>query len=283
MKSIVICTTYNRPQYLRLCLEYLQQAEGIDSKEIWICIDRGRVLYRDICEILNDFPRLHFHTFVREPHSYHGNTYNTMEAYKDAYASNAKFIYLVEDDVLVRPDFFKWHEAVQSRNDFFCSIAYKCIRNGEARTDVSDETAYFTSRRDYASIGVCWKREKLAFVIEHAKPEYYSDLPGYIAQRFPNNRFSDCFTEQDGIIMRILDEIKGKIVWPYTPRAYHIGFSGYNRPRGKHLTYNELCDIIHDSDKVHLEDRDFNDIEPIPLIAPSDWNTSQLHCVQEFE
>ena len=281
--DVVLITTYNRPEYLRLCLEYLAQAEGIDTKEIWICIDRGRVLYREICEVLCDFPKLHIRTFVRDAHTYHGNTYNTMEAYKEAYASNANFVYLVEDDVLVRPDFFKWHESVQACGDFMCSIAYHCLRNTGTFIGCTDPTAYFTSKKDYASIGVCWRRERLAPVVEHARDEYYKDLSGYINRCFPNNRFNDCFTEQDGIVMRILDETKGQTVWPYVPRAYHIGFAGYNRPRGKHLTYDELCGIIHNADKVHAEDRDFHDIEPVPTTPIPAWDSSQLHCVQEFD
>ena len=281
--DIVIVTTYNRPEYLRVCLEYLEKAEGIESKEIWICIDRGRVLYREICEVLCDFPKLRIRTFVRDAHTYHGNTYNTMEAYKEAYASNANFVYLVEDDVLVRPDFFKWHEAVQSRSDFFCSIAYRCIRNGEARTDINDETAYFTSRRDYASIGVCWRRERLAPVVEHARDEYYKDLSGYLAQHFPNNRFQDCFTEQDGLIMRILGVQHGNICWPYNPRAFHIGFNGYNRPRGTRYTTEEIKSIIHDAAKVKEADRDFHDIEVVPTTSVPHWSPHELHEIQHFE
>lgn len=281
--DIVLITTYNRPDYLRLCLEYLSRAEGIADKEIWICVDRGRALIREFYEVVCDFRALNISVLFREPHTHHGNSHNTLEAYKEAFYTNARFVYLVEDDVLVQPDFFKWHEAVQACGDFMCSVAFRCGRNAEARTDIVDPEAYFTTARDYASIGVCWRREKLAPVIEHAKDEYYSDLTGYLERQFPNNRFADCFTEQDGLIMRVLGATHGLVAWPYVPRCYHIGFAGYNRPRGARFTTAELREIIHDPAKVAAADCDFHDIEAVPTEPIPFWEPSKLHCLQKFD
>lgn len=282
--DIVIITTYNRPDYLRLCLEYLSRAQGAREKEIWVSIDRGKGLYREFCEVILDFRNwLNVRTIVREPHSYMGNSMNTMEAYKEAYQTGAKHVYLVEDDVLVQPDFFTWHEAVQSRGDFFCSIGYRCLRNAKVYAGFTDPAAYFTSRCDYASIGVCWRREKLEPVVKHARPEYYSDLGGYLNRTFPNNRFSDSFTEQDGLIMRVLGEQHGNIAWVYIPRCYHVGFNGYNRPRGPRLSYSEIQETIHNQEKIRAADLDFHDIEVVPTSAVPDWKPCDLYEHQHFE
>lgn len=282
--DIILVTTYNRPDYLRLCLDYLSRATGVESKEIRICIDRGRSLIREFYEVINDFrPRLNISTIVRPEHNYHGNSFNTLEAYKEAYASDAEFVYLIEDDVVVQPDFFMWHESVQNLGDYFCTVAYRCSRNSEARTDITDPTAYFTTARDFASVGVCWRRTRLAPVIEHAWPEYYQDLKGYLGAKFPNNRFADCFTEQDGLIMRVMGETNGIVAWPYIPRCHHIGFSGYNRPRGPRLTYQELRETVHKVEKVKAADRDFGDIEVVPILSVPEWQASQLHIIQRFD
>ena len=160
--DIVLVTTYNRPDYLRLCLEYLSRAAGIENKEIRICIDRGRSLLREFYEVINDFrPALNISTVIRPEHSYMGNSMNTLESYKEAYQTDAEFVYLVEEDVLVQPDFFTWHEAVQGMGSFMCSIAYRCSRNSEARRDIADPAACFTSARDFASIGVCWATREI--------------------------------------------------------------------------------------------------------------------------
>jgi hypothetical protein len=283
-RSITLITSYSRPQYLKLCLEYLSQAVGIENQEIWLFVDRGRSLVREFYEVLADFKHLSIRTTFRPEHNYHGNSYNTLEAYKEAYATDAKFIYLVEDDVLVRPDFFKWHEAIQEKVNPFVSVAYRCSRNSEVRTDIVDPEAYLTSSKDFASIGCCWRREQLAPVIQHAKIEYYSDLAGYLAKHFPNNRFAGSFWEQDGMVMRLLGNNNDYIVaFGYVPRSFHFGNFGYNRPRGSRLSYDELKGIIHDLEKIKEADRDFGDIEPMPRDNPAEWDPAKLYRVQHFD
>lgn len=206
---------------------------------------------------------------------------NTLEAYKEACQTDAKFVYLIEDDVLVMPDFFKWHEAAQAEGDFMCSIAYRCHRNAAVRKDIADPAAYLISNQDYASIGVCWRREKLVSVVRHAKEEYYKDLSGYIKLNFPDNRFSDCFTEQDGLIMRVMGETHGNTIWSsFVPRAFHVGFASYNRPRSARLSYQELKETIHDEQKIKEADRDFGDIEAVPVNPIPKWD--KLYCAQRI-
>lgn len=277
--DLVLITSYNRPQYLRLCLDYLSKAEGIyQDKAIWLFIDRGRTLIREFYEVLNDFPKLNVRITFRDYHNYHGNSYNTLEAYKEAFHSEAKYVYLVEDDVLVMPDFFKWHETIQKQESLMCSVAYRCHRNPAAKK-INDPEAYLVSAQDYASIGVCWKRQRLAPVVSHACTQYYDDLNGYIKHNFPKNRFAGCFTEQDGLIMRIMGEKHGLVAWSFIPRCYHVGFAGYNRPRGPQFSYEELKEVIHNKEKVRNADRDFGDIEVVPELVP-EWD--KLYCAQRF-
>ena len=119
--DIVLIPAYMRPEYLSLCLEYLAAAEGARvGKEFWVIQDmrqhdehRFNVQLRWTKEVLDNSP-LPVRYIFRQPHNYAGNSYNTLEAYKEAYGTEARFTYLVEEDVLVTPDFFRWHEAVQS-------------------------------------------------------------------------------------------------------------------------------------------------------------------------
>lgn len=226
--------------------------------------------------------------FIRsQSHIYAGNTQNVMEAYKKAFETDANFVYLVEDDVFVMPDFFEWHEAVQAQEDYFCSVAYRCSRNHEAFTDIVDPNAYFTTGRDYASIGVCWKRKNLASLVAHAKTEYYNDLDGYMTKTFPGNRFGDCFSEQDGLIMRLLWDTKGITAWPYVPRCFHMGWYGYHRPNGfrpnGHLDQKiaALRGMIHNAETLRTAAPDYGDIEAMPTDAVGEWN--KLYKVQHFE
>lgn len=282
MADIILIPTYARPDYLRICLEHIAAAEGHQDKIIWICIDRGKALIREYYEVINDFRgALQIVTVTRPEHSYQGNSYNVLESYKEAYYSQARYIYLIEDDVFVTSDFFKWHEAVHCREpNILCSVAYRCSRNSEVDKRL-DPVAYFKSHRDYASIGVCWKREALAPIIEHAHDDYYGNLVPYLLQKFPNNRFMECFAEQDGLIMRIMAVTNGCVAWPYVPRCYHFGVAGYNRPRGPRLSYQEIKEMINDQSKIEKYDLDFKDIETMPQNSIK-WKAEDLHCTKVF-
>src|SRR5208282_4467835 len=163
-RDIVLLPTYFRPEYLQLCLEHLVKAEGITSKEIWILQDHhlnDEYIHaveenwtQEVLASWKPYTALDI-KFIRLPfHITPGNSRNVLEGYRRAYHTDAQFVYLVEDDVFVQPDFFQWHEAVQADGDYYCSIAHGCYhRNKEVRTDIADSGAYFTSHRDYASLG----------------------------------------------------------------------------------------------------------------------------------
>jgi len=274
--DIVLIPAYYRPEFLALCLEHLSKTEGSrDDKQYWIMQDyrydddmRYGMQARWTKEVVEKSP-LPVRFLQRKPHGFAGNSHNVLEAYKEAYQTSARLVYLVEEDVLVTPDFFHWHEFVQVvEPKTMCSIAYRCSRNNEAYRDITDPTSYFTTARDYASIGVCWKRENLGPVLQHACPEYYADQEGYIRRTFPGNRFAGDFCEQDGLVMRVMWEQRAFTTWPYVPRAYHLGGYGYHRPAGKRpdgqlqTKINTLREWVRNADILKTVAPDFGDIEP---------------------
>jgi hypothetical protein len=279
VKDVVLIPTYLRPEYLQLCLEHLANTTRTETqKEFWICADqrpddeyRFKIILEWQSEILSAWRGTLPIRFINgAKHQFNGNSFNVLESYKKAYHEpGVRNVYLVEDDVLVTPDFFKWHEAVATAEpEALCSIAYRCSRNGDARTDVRDPGAYFTTARDYASIGVRWNRALLETVIQHGRKEYYADQEGYIRERFAGNRFAGDFSEQDGLIMRCMWEIRGFTVWPYVPRCFHMGWYGYHRPNGKRpdgfigAKVDQLRAIICDAGRIKVVAPDFGDIEP---------------------
>jgi hypothetical protein len=298
MKDIVIITTYMRPEYLQICLEHLAQATSTATpKEFWICADRRpddehrhKLELEWQKEVLDAWRgALPFKIVQGEKHSFNGNSFNVLESYKKAYNEpGVRDVYLVEDDVFVTPDFFVWHEAsAQAEPEAPCSIAYRCNRNSEARRDVLQSGSYFTSYRDYASIGVRWKREMLEPVLEHARKEYYANQNGYISARFPGSRFAGNFTEQDGMIMRVMSEQKWFTVWPYVPRCYHMGWYGYHRPKGRRpdgfleAKIDQIKATLRNADKLKFAAPDFGDIEAMPAEWPGPFE--KLEKLQEFK
>lgn len=296
MKDIVLIPTYTRPEYLYLCLEHLANTERTDSQKVfWVCQDhrendehRYGLIFSWVDEVIARFHGALNITKTRVlRHNYSGNSFNVLESYHRAFATDARYVYLVEDDVLVKPDFFRWHEAAQTTEPAaMCSIAYRCSRNHEVQPGVVDPGAYFTTAKDYASIGVCWKRENLAWVLEHDNRDYYGDMDGYMIRRFPGNRFASDFAEQDGLVMRVMWEQRGFTIWPYVPRAYHMGWYGYHRPNGKRpegfweQKVGALRAMISDPERLKIAAPDYGDIDPYPVEPVGLWPA--LCKIQEF-
>lgn len=297
MKDIVLLPTYCRPEYLQICLEHLTKAEGITSKQIWILQDhRQNDEYtcapdenwtREVLAAWKPYTALDIKFMRASSHCTPGNSRNVLEGYKRAYETDARFVYLIEDDVFVQPDFFKWHEAVQATGDYYCSIAHGCYhRNKGVRTDITDPGAYFTSHRDYASLGVCWRREKIGLFVEHARNEYYSNTDNYVRQRLSGTPLGDNFSEQDGLIERVMWKTTGVTAWPYVPRAYHLGLYGYHRLGQRPNGFLEaklagLRKMLADPETFKNPiNNPYNDVVPIPATPPGLWE--KLTKVQEF-
>lgn len=295
MYDIVIVPSYFRPEYLQLALEHLATADGAGEKIVWVEQDRACVhtphlvselphVRQVISRFANAFEALIYSE--RPPNGYIGNPCNFLEAYKRAYkCADARYVYLVEDDVLVSKDFFRWHEAVQATDDFFVTVGWHCVRNPEVKPS-TDPTEYITSYRDYSSIGVCWKREKLEALAKHARPEYYQDMAGYLRGAFPGNPIpAGQWTEQAGVVTRLLHETRTRLVaWPSLRRCAHVGVSGYHRPRGHQFAGGldqriaGLRAAVSDQ-RIQSMSRDFaDDIEPVTV--PGEWTPEQLHIVQ---
>ena len=209
LQDVVILPTYDRPELLWLCLEYLSAAAAPPIR-LYVDAHHGQASppYEEIRAVVAKFPRLAITLCLRTPHPYHGNSYNLLMAYKDVYQHlSVAHVFLVEDDVMVQPTFFDWHREQHRHRQWGCSIAGRDPGHGA-----------------YSSVGVCFRRERLASILPHCRPEYFQAMRQYCQQHFPPSPF-DC--EQDGLWARVL---KGTpVVWADVPLAQHVGWYGYHR------------------------------------------------------
>lgn len=299
MRDIVIVPSFYRPEYLYVCLEHILAAEGGAEKEIWIFQDRHT---RDLPHMAQKLPEIErianefrpkfagLKYTVRPPHDYVGNPYNFLEAYKEAHATDARFVYLVEEDVFIAKDFFRWHEALQTRADYFVTMGWHQLRNPDVKKS-TDQNAIVNSTCDFSSIGVCWKREKLAEVVKHAVPQYYGTMRVYLAQNFPHCPIPPVqWTEQAGLIMRVLLQGAGTrlVGAPALSRCAHIGIFGYHRAGGYQFEgplvkrVAELRAAAKDTAKlVSLSKDPFDDVAALPEIGA--WSPETLHVAQHFD
>lgn len=316
MRDIIIIPTFKRPEYLALCLEKILAAKGARDLDIRVYHDMRFGTAPPLeSKDLAIFAGARF--IRRDLHGHLGNMFNFLEAYKEAYAdTEARYVYLIEDDVLVEPDFFDWHEAIQARGqtrrmyvapsstepegdfnerrDYFCSVGWHCIRTQEKRDTVlpfaEDPHAYIESAVDFSSIGVCWKRENLAAVVRHANTNYYRSPITYLAAAFQGSEIPpNKWTEQAGLIMRLVLEGKGSrvVAWAGAPRCAHIGIRGYHRPSGHNFAgelYHRIEGLrraISEGSLNSLSKDPFDDIN-LPRRTAFTWEAEKLYVCQRW-
>ena len=297
MHDIVLIPTFRRPEYLTLCLEHIVEAmaQADGWKQVIVMHDQHTMESVETTrQVVRSFQeKLQVEFDVRKPHQYYGNSYNCLELYKTAFdAGTARYIYLIEDDVLVTPDFFAWHEAVQERGDYFATVGWKCMRNKDFKQS-DDPSGYIETNKDFASIGICWRPDKLRTFIRHATPEYYSNSDAYLRKAFPNSRYHGGWTEQDGIVTRMLEETNDRwIAWPSRSRCTHVGISGYHRNAGYKFAgqnagrnINECVDELRHAVRTpgrlaQLSQDPFNDVDVLPTVGA--WAPEDLHVTQRL-
>jgi hypothetical protein len=255
VKDIVIIPTFERPEMLWLCMDYLAACPDSQHVQIRVYVDahigQPQPPRAEIKTVLEKFPQLSIQTYLRPPHAFHGNSYNILMAYKDAYETDARYVFLIEDDVMIHPDFFAWHWYQQTIKPLGCSIAVlKTERHGT-----------------YASLGVCFRREILRSILPHCRPAYFQDMRKYCRAHFAPAKF-DC--EQDGLFCRLLRF--QSIVWATTaPLAQHVGWYGYHRrksirPQGTlEQRYAQVKKALSNREILREWVKDFHDIYPLQM------------------
>lgn len=277
-RDLIIVPTYDRPEMLFHALDRLSKARHIEEHDVWIRADwhTGRPPSKDNLEVATMFPHLKPHFSLCPPHDYWGNTYNFMHFYIDALATQYRYVYMVECDVFVAEDFFDWHRAVQEAVHPMASIAVRHYAlepymSAEAKADPRRWVLVDT----YASLGVCWKRENLAMILEYFNPDYLTGLLRYLDEKFPNSSSLGRSGSQDGLISRLLERDHLVTVFPTRPRAFHGGWYGFNRSQQRRPTgtLHQNIDAVGRAlaDKEYLLAEGYDDCTPCDLSYPN-WH-----------
>lgn len=223
--EICLVTTYKRPEHLFMCLDRILRAEP--EMDVMVFPDRGTLHDEELKMLMAAFSVRKVNWAYVPDHDYHGNTYNTMEAFRFAANANIDTVYYIEDDVMIHPDFFKWHRAQHEMwPEIFATMAWIFNRHAPISDDAMFQPWYY-------AIGTCFKLEKLKLVAQHASPKYYADMQGYIESNFPLSKLNSPFGiqhfEQDGLIQRVLDLDHTQTISPGIAKCSHMGNFGYNR------------------------------------------------------
>ena len=242
---------------LALSLERLQACPESNSNylEIRIYLDHSNVTRLDEVEYIRDeyfstASIYHAQNHVLCP----GGSWNILNALKQGWQSDANYIFLVEEDVMVRPEFFQRHLKMQQSGDFF-------VTSGRQRRGLSAD--YYTNP------GCCFRREKLELIIPHICDEYFADQAGYIRRNF--KICDDAGILDDGLIRRVMLSVNGRAMCAVPPIAFHQGFHYYQRiPQYcvQGLIQDKIVQLKTMLAKINPEDRytkDFESFEEIIL------------------
>lgn len=234
MSDIIIIPTHDRPEFLWACLEKLFEAKGVNEKWVWICEDihadkpKSFITEMEMLATIRYFenlterylwPKLKY--IGRKPHTTYGNSYNLLAALHEASTTAAEKVYIVEDDVLVTEDFFSWNDEVHEKFNPWVSCAGRLNRslnfamNGPDAMDesVKDVNACKVVVGAYNSWATCFSRQALDEIVGII-PSYDAFVPGF---------------EQDIMIQDYMRKKMICSVWPWVPRAFHLGWYSYHR------------------------------------------------------
>jgi len=251
-RDIVLVPCWRRPEMLWHCIDNLCQADGIESMHVVFRPDSG--YDPDTLSVIHGFaarlPSYEIQPVPRCPYRRTKLSANILLGYLQAAARAHRYVYMIEEDIMIGRDFFRWHAKVQSHhNGVFCSIA---VRNHNRRVVTPhDPDGYYLSSGDYCSWGVCFDRFVIGSLIApHVNLAYLSRPKRYLRRHFRGSRVDLAFVEQASLLRRVQEICGRPIAYPAVPRAYHAGFYGRNRPGGVEGRLSErirrLDSVIYD-------------------------------------
>lgn len=224
MRQVCIVPTWNRSDMLFCTIEAIQAADP--ELPIHIFPDRGS----DEREVCSRFQNVEHHRTLA--HSYHGNSFNNLEALKWAYKHQYEMVFIIEDDAIVDPTFFDWCREAFIRNpNIFAACGWQFSPDSPKPHDGPDYIIPW-----YLSVAAAIPRKSLYSIVQHACIDYYADMKSYLDLAYPaSNRRRSNHYEQDGLTLRVMEAESKFCAWPRRPRVTHIGFRGYHMTDGHEI------------------------------------------------
>ncbi len=232
--STVLIPAWRRPEMLWHCLQNIRRAEGAAEHHYILLFDYGHS--PELHQVAKDFPFSHEVVQQRQvKYRVAKQSYNLLNGYAiAAQKANGGLVIMVEDDVMVATDFFRYHHQVHEQQpDLFCSLAV--ANPNRIIQDIGEAHEYYLGNFDYCSLGVAFKSDTLTHdVLPWVKEAYYIDPIKYVSDTFKGCPLSTNYAEQDGLIRRVQWSMgpARPIAYPYQAKAYHAGFYGKNRGAG---------------------------------------------------
>jgi hypothetical protein len=235
MSAVVVIPAWHRPEMLAICLKKIMAADGWEKNRYHLSFDGG--MDEQNWHVFGDWefggalcPGFASSAWVEMGRRGNGNSGNILRGLetglKLAEELGAEQVHLLEEDVWIGRDYFRTHELLQRQ---YQPWAVSLCKNQHLRIDRKQDPSLCYKSRDYQSLGVSFPLDSVREILLHNTDEYFRDMPGYIRAMFPNSKYGGLFTEQDGLIARIIEKNNYDMVYSNLPRAFHAGFYSYHR------------------------------------------------------
>lgn len=282
--SVCLIPAWRRPEMLWHCLQNVRLATGAEEYFYLFRFDQDHD--PDLHKVVKDFPFRHAIAITpRTKYQLAKQSYSLltgMQAAADMCTPGGDcIVVMIEEDVMVGRDFFRWHRAIHDAHPtLFAAVA---SANPNRRVvDTGEAGDYYRSSGDYCGIGVSWSAGVVrGFIAPHMATRYFNDPIRYCAETWPKSPFGKSYAEQDGLIRRIQWKCGADkpIAWPYVPKCYHAGFYGKNRGSGPMGDLGDrirrISEIIYSEEGMRTFAKHpewFEDSRPINLDTPP-WTT----------
>lgn len=214
-KSIVVIPTLTRTEFLALALERIARIPQAEHLDIRIFLD-----YTPDSQKIQDVEYVR-DTYLPTADIFQANehirilsgTWNILNSLKSGFESGKEYIFFVEEDVAVAPNFFDWHWQTHQSDDYFVTCGRRLNR---------------FPLDFYSNPGTCYRRAALAKVMPHICDAYFQNPEAYLNRHFSNMIGMDGFLD-DGLIRKVQRTRGGKVLCAEPPVAAHQGFRYYNR------------------------------------------------------
>lgn len=190
--------------------------------------------------------------FHAQPHiTAPSGCWNILNAIKSA-SLFADDVYLVEEDVLVYPYFFEWHQTQ--------TAPASCGRRHWDKR--------WKFRHLYTNPGSCLRRPLLNKLVPHICDDYFRDTRGYLDRTF--GPWHEITHLDDGLIRNVMRENHWDVAYPERAVCAHVGFAGYAQLdlfQNNELELNKRIErareILSTTSPSNPWSRDFEPYDPI--------------------
>jgi hypothetical protein len=265
-EQIIMRPVYNRPEMLKLSLEYEIKARKYHKME-----DRFTTLFiieygspKETIDLVKNYPYQSFNIYRKRRF---GLTINILEGMKDAFNMTGDYVIYIEDDILIHETYFKYIDLLLNMPEIG-----KWSILSPFNFDDGGDVHEVRKMHHYAALAPVINFEFYEKHIYPSSNEYYYGNPvnfvlqlnGRYEEHWKSRRYKYTNAEhheQAGLINRLVDAAMiddgMHVIMPRINRQQHIGYFGKNRPGG-HIpgkSFDErvknLREIIKSADKMY--------------------------------